>query len=123
MDKKEKIITKYFNSWITGEISVLSETFDENAVYVESHGPLYRGIDSIIKWFDNWNEHGRVLKWEILQFIHNKDTVVCEWFFKCMYDEKMEEFNGVSLISFNKENKITLLKEFQSKFHNPELYR
>ena len=40
MNKKEQIIRRYFDSWITGEVSVLSETFAQNAVYVESYGPL-----------------------------------------------------------------------------------
>ena len=93
MDKKEQIIRRYFDSWITGEVSVLSETFAENAVYVESYGPLYRGLDAIVKWFDNWNEHGSVLEWKIFRFIHSGETVVCEWFFFFFYDEKKEEFN------------------------------
>ena len=123
MNKKEQIIRRYFDSWITGEVSVLSETFSENAVYIESYGPLYRGLDNIIKWFENWNEHGSVLEWKIFQFIHNDKTVICEWFFKCVYDNKEEEFNGIPVISFDSENKITLLKEYQSKLPNYEPYR
>ena len=123
MNKKEQIIRRYFDSWITGEVSVLSETFTENAVYVESYGPVYRGLDTIVKWFDNWNEHGSVLEWKIFRFIHSGDIIVCEWFFKCVYDEQKEEFNGVSLISFDSKNKITLLKEFKSVLPNYEPYK
>ena len=124
MNKKEQIIRRYFDSWITGEVSVLSETFSENAVYIESYGPLYRGLDNIIKWFENWNEHGSVLEWKIFQFIHNDKTVICEWFFKCVYDNKEEEFNGISVISFDSENKITLFSKTTNKSHTsfPDLF-
>jgi hypothetical protein len=38
-----------------------------------------------------------------------------EWYFQCEYDEVVSEFNGMTLIEFDSEDRIIILKEFQSK--------
>jgi hypothetical protein len=56
-----------------------------------------------------------MMNWNIKQNIHQNNTVVVEWYFKCNYNKKIDEFNGVSIIEFSEENKIKSIKEFQSK--------
>ena len=46
---------------------------------------------------------------------HVGNVCICEWFFKCKCYGDISEFNGVSIITFNDENKIVLLKEYKSE--------
>lgn len=115
MNIREQIIKKYFKSWLDNNCSVLKDIFDSNVSYSECYGPEYHGIDTVTTWFKEWNKRGKVLVWDIKQFIHQGNISVVEWYFKCRYDGEIEEFDGVSLIEFNDDNYIVSLKEFQSK--------
>lgn len=115
MNIREQIIKKYFKSWLENNCSVLKDIFDLNVTYSECYGPEYHGIDTVTTWFKEWNKRGKVLVWDIKQFIHQGNITVVEWYFKCRYDGEIEEFDGVSLIEFNGNNYIVSLKEFQSK--------
>jgi hypothetical protein len=113
--EKEQCIKDYFNAWIMKDGRILQEIFDINAVYSECYGPEYLGLVTIERWFEDWNKVGKVLVWDIKQFIHQSDVTAVEWYFKCEYKGEIGEFDGVSIIEFNKENRIVSLKEFQSK--------
>ncbi|AQS04186.1 nuclear transport factor 2 family protein [Clostridium beijerinckii] len=115
MDIREQIIKKYFKSWLDNNCSALKDIFDLNIAYSECYGPEYHGIDTVTTWFEEWNKRGKVLAWDIKQFIHQGNISVVEWYFKCRYDGEIEEFDGVWLIEFNGDNYIVSLKEFQSK--------
>ena len=115
MNIREQIIKKYFKSWLENNCSVLKDIFDLNVTYSECYGPEYHGIDTVTTWFKEWNKCGKVLVWDIKQFIQQGNITVVEWYFKCRYDGEIEEFDGVSLIEFNDNNYIVSLKEFQSK--------
>ncbi|NSB16078.1 nuclear transport factor 2 family protein [Clostridium beijerinckii] len=115
MNIREQIIKKYFKSWLDNNCPVLKDIFDLNVTYSECYGPEYHGIDTVTTWFKEWNKRGKVLVWDIKQFIHQGNISVVEWYFKCRYDGEIEEFDGVSLIEFNDSNYIVSLKEFQSK--------
>jgi hypothetical protein len=115
MIEREQIIADYFRSWINKNNSRLREIFDPNIVYTECYGPEYHGIDTIERWFDDWNTRGTVLVWTIKQFIHQGSLTAVEWYFECEYDSEIGAFDGVSLIEFNMDNLIVILKEFQSK--------
>ncbi len=115
MNIREQIIKKYFKSWLDNNCSVLKDIFDSNVSYSECYGPEYHGIDTVTTWFKEWNKRGKVLVWDIKQFIHRGNITAVEWYFKCRYDGEIEEFDGVSLIEFNGDNYIVSLKEFQSK--------
>ncbi len=118
MDAREKILLDYFRSWIEKDIAVLYQAFDSHATYVESWGPAYRGLAQIARWFQDWNERNSVLRWDIKRFFHQADTCVCEWHFECDCDGTAHAFDGVSIVSFNGDNKIVGLQEFQSKIPN-----
>ena len=107
-----------FNSWITKDFDTFSESFADDVTYIESWGPAYRGIEHIQAWFRDWNKENTVLEWSIKKFYHTENTCICEWFFKCESGGSIDGFNGVSIISFNEMNKVTELKEFQSKTPN-----
>ncbi|WP_294403789.1 nuclear transport factor 2 family protein [uncultured Clostridium sp.] len=115
MKDYKEIIRKYFKSWLDSDISKLEDIFAEDVIYTECYGPQYRGIENIKKWFSDWNTHGKVLKWEIKSFVEEESVTAAEWYFECRYDEKTYGFDGISLVTFNSEDRIIELKEFQSK--------
>jgi hypothetical protein len=112
---REKLIKDYFQYWIKKNSLLFSEIFDVDIIYSECYGPEYQGIEVILRWFEDWNKRGTVLVWDIKEFIHQGNMTAVEWYFKCESDGDIGAFEGVSLIEFNTNNKITRLKEFQSK--------
>jgi hypothetical protein len=113
--QRETIIENYFHSWIKKDLNILIKYFDDEIIYSECYGPEYNGIDQIKKWFNDWQKENTVLEWNIKQYIHQNNTVVVEWYFKCNYNKKIDDLNGVSIIEFSEEGKIKNIKEFQSK--------
>lgn len=118
MGYREIIIKEYFDSWINKDDSVLEKVFAINAKYIECYGPAYDGLIQIQKWFKDWQDRGSVLIWNINKFVHSGEDSVCDWYFECEYDGKIDGFNGVSWIKFNDENKIIEIREYQSKVPN-----
>ena len=114
MNNKEIIIKQYFDSWIKKDICIIEEHFSKNIKYIECYGPEHNGINQIKQWFNNWNNGNNVLKWDIKRFIEDKNTIVVEWFFKCEFNQKILSFDGVSIIEFDENDKIIIVKEFQS---------
>ena len=114
MRNKEQIIRANFKSWIIQDISVIKNNFAENIIYSECYGPIYRNKSEVLKWFEDWNQNGKVLLWNIKQIILAQSKAVVEWHFKCNDQSKINEFDGVSLITFNKQNQIIEVKEFKS---------
>lgn len=115
MEIREKIVSDYFNAWITKDGSNLESIFSPDIIYSECYGPEYNGISQILKWFSDWNKVANVLEWRIKQFIHQNQFTVAEWYFMYEHSGNIGEFDGVSLIEFNGNNKIVSLKEFKSK--------
>ena len=115
MENRKVIIKEYFGSWINKDINVIEKYFSENIKYIECYGPEYNGIKQIRQWFNDWNNGNNVLKWDIKRFIEDNNIIVVEWFFECEYDKNISGFDGVSIIEFNGNDKIILVKEFQSK--------
>ena len=106
MRNKEQIIRAYFKSWIKQDISVIKNNFAENIIYSECYGPIYRNKSEVLKWFKDWNQNGKVLLWNIKQIILAQSKAVVEWHFKCNDQSKINEFDVVSLITFNKQLKL-----------------
>lgn len=111
--KKEAIIQKYFDMWVSGNFDNLDLLFDKNIYYSECYGPEYQGMDEIWQWIDKMRARQIVHKWNIKRFIHQGDTVVVEWFFEDEIKNERHEFDGVSIVEFE-GNKITSIKEFES---------
>ena len=122
MKEIEKTIKDYFNSWKTKDETVLEKTFSQDAVYIESWGPAYRNKKQILAWFREWNKENTVLEWSIKAFYHTGSESICEWYFKCKCGGVIDGFNGVSIVTFDEDNKIVQLKEFQSKTPNTYPY-
>lgn len=113
MKEKERAIRRWFDMWLRGEESGIWDIFTENAVYIESWGPEYRGAEKIRRWFTEWNTRGKVLIWDIKQYIHQDGQTIVEWFFRCKMKNGTEQaFDGLSLVRWAEDGKIAFLQEF-----------
>ena len=113
MNEREQKIQVWFKMWLEGSDQGIEDTFSPDAVYVESWGPEYHGVEKIRLWFRVWNTRGTVLRWDIRQFFHRDDQTVVEWRFQNRMDDgRVEAFEGMSLIRWTAEGRICFLKEF-----------
>lgn len=113
MNKRERIIRLWFEMWLGKKNLGISDIFSSNAIYIESWGPEYHGVQKITLWFEEWNTRGTVLQWDIKQFFHKDDQTIVEWYFQSQMDgRKAEAFDGISLIQWTSDDKIAFLKEF-----------
>lgn len=121
MLKTIEIMEMYFRCWLKKDGSRLTDIFSDDIVYSECYGPEYIGIEQIEKWFQDWNEKGTVLQWDVKQSVEQGNTLVVEWYFKCNYEGKTDGFDGVTIAKFDENQLIYDLKEFQSKseHYNP----
>ncbi len=123
MDKREQAVQRWFDMWLHAQDEGITELFAPDCVYTESWGPEYHGAAQVKHWFDEWNTRGRVLVWEIKQFLHRDDRTAVEWYFKNrMQDGHEEEFDGISLIRWAVDGKIAALKEFGCNIHTYDPY-
>jgi len=119
---RNAIIRQYFKSWIAKDRSVIDRHFSEAIEYVESYGPVYHRLTEVQQWFDDWNQKGRVLEWRIDRIATVENTCFVEWFFSCDYAGSSGCFDGVSIIEFDAEDKISRISEYQSKHEHHAPY-
>lgn len=121
--EKEKALRRWFAMWLKGKDLGISRLFAQ-AVYTESWGPQYRGADKIKHWFDEWNTRGKVLQWDIKQFFHQGCQTAVQWYFKNrLQNGQSEEFEGISLIVWNKRGQIISLTEYGCNIHRYDPYQ
>jgi len=124
MDKRGKMVKLWFEMWLQKKDLGIADIFSDDVVYTESWGPEYKGVQKIRMWLEEWNTRGTVLTWEIKQFFHKDNQTIVEWYFKnTVNEEKIEEFDGMSLIVWNEQNKIISLKEFGCNINNYDPYQ
>ena len=110
-EKREQIIQLWFDMWLKAVDLGISDIFSTDAVYTESWGPEYRGLDKIRLWFQEWNTRGTVLRWDIRQFFHKGDQTVVQWdFCNRMDDGRTEPFEGLSLIRWDASGRIAFCR-------------
>ena len=124
MKKREEIIRLWFSMWIEQKDLGIGDIFAEDVIYTESWGHKYKNRKTVEHWFNEWNTRGRVLIWDIKQFIHQGNQTVVEWYCKNNINNgNIEEFDGVSLILWTEDNKIKALKEFGCNLNNYNPYQ
>ncbi|MFI3228325.1 MAG: nuclear transport factor 2 family protein [Clostridia bacterium] len=101
--------------WVARDFSNLHDIFDENIYYSECYGPEYFDLNEIYLWIDDMLKKQIVLEWTIKRIIHADEVSVVEWFFKEQQGDVVHRFDGVSLIEFTPDHKISVIKEFESK--------
>lgn len=115
IERREQLVWSWFSAWLDRDGSHISTIFAEDAVYTECYGPQYRGRAQIERWFVDWNARGRVLEWAIKRFLHDGASLAVEWYFACDYDGEVSGFDGVTLVDFDSDGRVSRLCEFQSK--------
>ena len=70
MEDREQKIRRWFEMWLQQSEAGMEDIFDRDAVYIESWGPEYHGLEKIRHWFREWNSRGTVMRWDIRQFFH-----------------------------------------------------
>ena len=122
--KREEIIRLWFKMWVTQQDLGIDDIFLDNIIYIESWCPKYENRQTVKHWFNEWNTRGKVLAWDIKQFFHKDNQTIVEWHFNCkMNEEKVKEFDGISLIDWTVDNKIKTLKEFSCSCNNYNPYK
>ena len=113
MEDREQKVRAWFEMWLRRRDEGAEEVFAPSAVYIESWGPEYHGLEKIRHWFREWNTRGRVLQWDIRQFFHKEDQTAVVWCFKCQMDGgQVDAFDGMTLVRWTAEGKIRFLQEF-----------
>ena len=99
-------------------------TMVENIMaYWKEQAAKYNNRQIVKHWFQEWNTRGKVVAWEIKQFFHKGNQTIVEWYFKNeMNNGSIEEFDGISLVEWTKDNKIKSLKEFGCNLNNYNPY-
>ncbi len=64
MEKREEVIKLWFDLWLQKADLGILDIFADNALYIESWGPKYKGSEKIKHWFDEWNTRGTVFQRE-----------------------------------------------------------
>ncbi len=124
MKEREKIINLWFGMWLQQKDLGIDDIFTEDTIYTESWGPKYEDRRTVKHWFTEWNTRGKVVEWDIRQYFHSEDQTVVEWYFKAeMNDSRVDEFDGMTLIEWTKNNKIKSLKEFGCDIDNYNPYQ
>lgn len=118
---KDKIIKEWFQSWFTPDWDDFDNTFESEIYYSESWGPEYYGINEIKVWKNEWHKNTHLNNWSITKLNHIHNTSFIEWHFSCFDNKEINEFDGISVIEWGKNNKIKSLKEFASSLpkYNP----
>lgn len=70
MEEREAILRRWFSMWLEGKDQGIAALFQEDALYIESWGPQYQGVEKIKHWFTEWNTRGRVLRWDMGACFH-----------------------------------------------------
>ena len=112
MLRHENVVREWFRAWLDRDDSCIGRIFAPDALYVESHGPVYRGPEQIRRWFLDWNERGRVMEWRIRSMWHDGYKTVADWHFAWEYDGQASACDGVTLIDWDEEGRIHRLREY-----------
>lgn len=113
MNEKEKIIHLWFQMWLEQKDLGIDFIFAEDVVYTESWSPKYENRETVKHWFFEWNQRGKVLLWHIDQFLHQDCITIVKWKFKSQMDNgQIDEFNGLSWITWTEDNKIQSVTEY-----------
>lgn len=124
MDTKEKMIRLWFSMWLEKRDLGIDNIFTDDAIYIESWGPEYIGVKKIEHWFHEWNTRGNVVIWDIKNIFHEGNQTLVEWYFKnAMNDGIIEAFDGITVVKWAENGKISFLKEYGCNIDHYDPYQ
>ncbi|MFA5797196.1 MAG: hypothetical protein WC916_04130 [Candidatus Woesearchaeota archaeon] len=109
-----KLLEKYFQSWLKKDVILFKKLLDKKIIVRECYGPVYKGINANLKWFNEWNKAGKVIHWNILDFSYDpkNNKMSFEWDFKYKHDGYKGRFLGCSFIIL-KNDKFISINEYK----------
>lgn len=115
--QREEMVRTWFDMWMADDVSPLSAIFAEEIVYDEYHGRQFQGLAAVKRWFREWHDCNRVLEWKAESFIHDTDRTVAEWYLEGEDGAGgHHRLDGVYLIEWDEDGRISVLKEFVANF-------
>jgi ketosteroid isomerase-like protein len=113
MDEKA-LMQRFVDGWKKGLADEILDALSDDCIIIESHGPTYRGKESVKRWIADWFGEGNVVeKWVIKSFHTCHDCVVFEWVFAYHGKDIREAFEGITIAKV-KDGRITDLREYRS---------
>ncbi|WP_423062418.1 nuclear transport factor 2 family protein [Candidiatus Paracoxiella cheracis] len=109
------LIKDYISSWKNNDFNLIASSLHNQCTVIESHGPIYHGLNDIKSWFDFWlAADSKILKWDLTSyyFCHHETTAFIEWEFECISNNTTYPLSGISLIKFL-DNKIIHIHEYR----------
>lgn len=110
----KKHIQTYVNGWKANDAKIILKPLSPNCKIIESHGPIYTGIETIRKWIEVWlRSEGEVTRWDITSFSFIDAVATFEWTFACEVNKKEYYIEGISVVHFQ-NNKISYIREYRT---------
>jgi hypothetical protein len=110
----KSLIQRYVDGWKEGDEKKILNTLADDCIIIESHGPTYRGKESVKQWIADWHGRGNTVeKWVITSCYICKNVIVFEWVFAYKGKKIREAFGGVTLAKV-KNGKISDLREYRA---------
>ncbi|MDF7665253.1 nuclear transport factor 2 family protein [Bifidobacterium sp. ESL0745] len=119
--KRERAISDYFHMWVMRDFDKFDAIFAPDCEYEECNGHIYENRNQIHHWIEDLMGHQIVSMWKIANFTHargreGQPSITVFWTFAAKEnDGEAYDFDGVSVIEFNRQNKIRRVREFQAK--------
>jgi len=115
IETREKTIQTYFDMWIIRDFDRLDQIFSPDCKYQESYGPCYLSLVEIEEWIQDQLAVQKVLKWDIKEMWPSLDNdFIVTWNFTAE-EKNVTNFDGVSIVHFNRSGLIDNVREYQSK--------
>lgn len=122
IEKQQAQVKAYFNVWLSKNLKDLNDIFSKDVYYAECFGPEYRGLYQVELWIKTLFNQQSVISWDIHEMIASNDQkqMTVTWTFKAYENDKELLFDGLSLIKFDHEDRIIVLKEYEA-LHDKEI--
>jgi hypothetical protein len=107
------LIEAYVGGWRENDLSRIASTLSPGCIIIESHGPTYRGIDTVREWVESWIDAGSIVdRWDITSFCFVEGTAVFEWGFEYTVEGEHYSLDGASVVEFD-DARIVALREYR----------
>ena len=122
-EKREELVDLWLNSWKKKDNLGIEKVFAPDVHYIRSWGPEYYGLLEVEYLFNEQNDRGTIISWEVDRFIHNDDETIIHWLLE---DEnktgKGKKIEGLSILKWNKNNQIFFVQDFLCNIHRSDPY-
>lgn len=103
------LIDTLFPACKVKDATVLSDVFNEDAVFVTHSGATYRGLAQIQEYFKTLFFEGEIRAWDVKRLL---DETAVEWYYKYQFNYAGSvSYDGVSLFEI-RNGKISLWRDF-----------